>query len=168
MAQVKMHNYLVYRYTQSSLMGTTRVVQRRHKLICQCLDSTLRRLCLGAGNILSLSKDDHLPHLSELRELRADMVSLSETRKLGIIEIISGGYTYYWLGQSNGAHLRMVAVAISCCLQSSAVAITLVDEHIMTVRLKQPLGFTSLTAICAPTEMCKLEERDVCQARSCG
>ena len=125
-----------------------------------------RALRVGAWNILSLSDDHRLPHLSaELRRLRVDIVGLSETRRPGNGEISSGGYTYYWSGQSDGAHLRGVAIGISSRLQSSVVGVTPVDERILLLRLKHTLGFISLIAVYAPTEVYELEEKEVFYAK---
>ena len=125
-----------------------------------------RALRVGAWNILSLSDDHRLPHLSdELRKLRVDIVGLSETRRPGSGEISSGGYTYYWSGCSNGARLKGVTIGISSRLQSSVVGVTPVDERIMLVRLKHTLGFMSLIAVYAPTEMSEFEEKEMFYAK---
>ena len=70
----------------------------------------LRRvLRVGSWNILSLSDDQRLPHLSdELSRLRVDIVGLSETRRPGSGEISSRGYTYYWSGTGIGGHLMPI------------------------------------------------------------
>ncbi len=52
-----------------------------------------------------------------------------------------GGYTYYWSGGGDGAHLGDVAVGISSQMQSSVIGITPADERIMLVRLKHTWGF---------------------------
>ena len=125
-----------------------------------------RALRLGAWNVLTLSEDHRLPHLSaELRRLRVDIVGLSETRRPGNGEISSEGYTYYWSGHSNGARLGGVAIGISSRLQSSVVGVTPVDERMMLVRLKHTLGFISLIAVYAPTEMSELEEKEMFYAK---
>lgn len=127
----------------------------------------LRRvLRVGTWNILSLSEDRRLPFLSdELRRLRVDIAGLSEVRRPGNGEISSGGYTYYWSGMSDGSRLRGVAVAISSRLQPSVVEVAAVDERIMRVRLKHTLGFMSLVAVYAPTEMCEIEEKEMFYAK---
>ena len=127
----------------------------------------LRRvLRVGSWNILSLSEDQRLPFLSsELRRLRMDIVGLSETRRPGNGEISSGGYTYYWSGMSNGTRLRGVAIGISSRLQPLVVEVTPVDERIMRVRLKHTMGFMSLIAVYAPTEMCEMEEKELFYAK---
>ena len=65
-----------------------------------------RPLRVGAWNVLSLSEDNRLLHLSgEVRRLGVEVAALSQTRRPGTGEISSGGYTYYWSGSANGAHL---------------------------------------------------------------
>ncbi|MFV0264599.1 MAG: endonuclease/exonuclease/phosphatase family protein, partial [Kluyvera sp.] len=121
-----------------------------------------RALRVGSWNVLSLSEDHRLPCLSdELRRLKVDIVGLSETRRPGNGEISSMGYTYYWSGMSNGARLRGVAIGISSKLQPFVVEVTPVDERIMRVRLKHTLGFMSLIAVYAPTEVCETEVKEV-------
>ena len=121
---------------------------------------------MGYWNVLSLSDDHRLPYLSgELRRLRVDIVGLSETRRPGSGEISGGGFTYYWSGMSDGARLRGVAIGISSQLCSSVVEVTPVDERIMRVRLKHTLGFMSLVAVYAPTEMCETEEKEMFYAK---
>ena len=88
-----------------------------------------------------------------------DIVGLSEVRRPGSGEVSSGGYTYYWSGRGDGAHLGGVAVGISSRLQPSVIGVTPVDERVMLVRLKHTLGFISLIAVYAPTEMSELEEK---------
>ncbi|KAG0724686.1 Craniofacial development protein 2 [Chionoecetes opilio] len=94
--------------------------------------------------------------------LRVDIVGLSETRRPGSGETSSGGYTYYWSGISNGHRVRRVAIGISSKLQPSVVE---VDERIMRVRMKRTLGFLSLVAVYAPTEMRKTEEKEMFYAK---
>ncbi|KAG0725429.1 Craniofacial development protein 2 [Chionoecetes opilio] len=127
----------------------------------------LRRvLRVGSWNVLSLSDDHRLPLLSgELSRLRVDIVGLSETRRPGSGETSSGGYTYYWSGMSNGHRVRGVAIGISNKLQPSVIEVTPVDEHIMRVRMKHTLGFMSLVAVYAPTEMRKTEEKEMFYAK---
>ena len=77
---------------------------------------------MGFWNVLSLSEDHRLPHLSDdLSRLRVDMVGLSETRRLGSGETSSKGFTYYWSSMSNGHHVKGVAIGISSRLQPSVV-----------------------------------------------
>ena len=121
---------------------------------------------MGAWNVLTLSDDHRLPHLSsELRRLRVDVVGLSEVRRPGSGEISSEGYTYYWSGRSDGAHLGGVAIGISSRLRSSVVGVTPVDERIMLLRLKHTVGFMSMVAVYAPTETSGLEEKEMFYAK---
>ena len=125
-----------------------------------------RALRVGTWNILSLSEDHRLPHLSnELRRLKVDIAGLSETRRPGSGEISCGDYTYCWSGTSNGTRVRGVAVAISSKLWPFVVEVTPVDERIMRVRLKHTLGFMSLVAVYAPTEVYKIEEKEMFYAK---
>ena len=89
------------------------------------------------------------------------MAALSEVRRPGSGSTSVGGYTYYWSGRSDGHHLQGVAIAVSGRLQPSVVEVTPVDERIMVMRLKLSLGFMSLIAVYAPTDVCKLDVRDV-------
>ncbi|KAG0722293.1 Craniofacial development protein 2 [Chionoecetes opilio] len=127
----------------------------------------LRRvLRVGSWNVLSLSDNHRLPLLSgELSRLRVNIVGLSETRRPGSGETSSGGYTYYWSGMSNGHRVRGVAIGISSKLQPSVVEVTPVDERIMRVRMKHTLGFMSLVAVYAPTEMRRTEEKEMFYAK---
>merc|ERR1712035_35553 len=62
-----------------------------------------RALRVDTWNILSLSEDHRLPHLSnELRRLRGGILGLSETRRPGSGEISSEEYIDYWSSTSNG------------------------------------------------------------------
>ena len=121
---------------------------------------------MGFWNVLSLSEDHRLPHLSdELSRLRVDMVGLSETRRPGSGETSSKGFTYYWSGTSNGHHVKGVAIGVSSRLQPSVVEVTPVDERIMRLRLKHSLGFMSVVAVYAPTEVCETEEKEMFYAK---
>ena len=62
---------------------------------------------------------------------------------------------------SNGACLRRVAIGISSRLQPSVVEVIPVDEHIMRLRLKHTLGFMSLVAVYAPTEMSGANKKEM-------
>ncbi|KAG0725368.1 Craniofacial development protein 2 [Chionoecetes opilio] len=66
---------------------------------------------------------------------------------------------------SNGHRVRGVAIGISSKLQPSVVEVTPVDERIMRVRMKHTLGFMSLVAVYAPTEMRKTEEKEMFYAK---
>ena len=94
-----------------------------------------------------------------------DIVGLAEARRPGSGEISSGGYTYYWSGRSDGTRVAGVAIGISSQLQSSIVGVTTVDERIMLMRLKHRMGFMSLLAVYAPTEMSDLEEKEIFYAK---
>ncbi|KAG0710377.1 Craniofacial development protein 2 [Chionoecetes opilio] len=147
-------------------MGVAGAVQRRRLPVDFTPGINLRRvLCVGSWNVLSLSDDHRLPLLSgELSRLRVDIVGLSETRRPGSGETSSGGYTYYWSGMSN-SHRELyghcVAIGISSKLQPSVVEVTPVDERIMRVRMKHTLGFMSIVAVYAPTEVRKTEEKEM-------
>ncbi len=78
-----------------------------------------------------------------------DMVDFSEVRRPGSGETSIGGYTYYWSGRGDGAHLGGVAVGISSQLQSSVIGVTPADERIMLVSEKHTLGFISHSSICS-------------------
>ena len=127
----------------------------------------LRRvLHMGSWNVLSLSEDHRLPHLSdELSRLRVDMVGLSETRRPGSGETSSKGFTYYWSVMSSGHHVKGVAIGVSSRLVPSAIEVTPVDESIMGLRLKYSLGFISVVAVYASTEVYETEEKEMFHAK---
>jgi hypothetical protein len=58
-----------------------------------------------------------------------------------------------------------VAVAVSNRLAASIVRVAAVDERIMVVRLRHTLGFLSLVAVYAPTEVRDLKEKETFYAR---
>ena len=121
---------------------------------------------MGSWNILSLSNDHRLPHLSdEISRLRMDIVGLSKTRRPGSDEISSKGFTYYWSGMSNGARLKRVAIDVSSRLHPSVVEVIPVNESIMRLRLKHTLGFMSILAGYAPTEVCGADEKEMFYAK---
>ncbi|XP_069995883.1 craniofacial development protein 2-like [Penaeus vannamei] len=72
---------------------------------------------------------------------------------------------YYCSGRSNGHHLQGVAMVISNRLQSSVVEFTPVDECIMVMRLKLAFGFMSLIVVYAPTDVCKLDVKEMLHAK---
>ena len=78
-------------------------------------------------------------------------------KRPGSDKISSKGFIYKWSGMNNGAHLKGVAIGISNRLQLSFI------ERIMILKLKHNLGFMSLVAVCAPTEMCGADEKDLDQ-----
>lgn len=60
-------------------------------------------------------------------------------RKPGDGEISNGGYTYYWSGTTNGAHLQGLAVAIFSRLKVAVVEVT---EFFACVKWKRRRCFT--------------------------
>ena len=125
-----------------------------------------RQLHVGAWNIQSLSDDDRLPVLSaELRRMKLAIAALSEVRRPGEGTTSSGGYTYYWSGRKDGLRREGVAVAILNHLCPAVVRVTPVDERIMVVRMKHTLGFISLIAVYAPTEMGSLDSKEMFYAK---
>ena len=132
---------------------------------CQRLNLR-REVRVGAWNVRSLRQDDRLPLLSrELGRLRVEVAALSEVRRPGSGMTCVGGYTYYWSGRSDGHHLQGVAIAVSSRLQPSVVEVTPVDERIMVLRLKLSFGFMSLIAVYAPTDVCKLDVKEMFYAK---
>lgn len=117
---------------------------------------------MGAWNTCSLCQDDRLPLLSrELGRLRVWVAALSEVRRPGSSMISVGGYTYYWSGCSDGHHLQGVAIVISSRRQPSVVEVTPVNERIMVLRLKLVFGLLSLIAVYTPTDVCKLDVKEM-------
>ena len=90
-----------------------------------------------------------------------NIVGLSETRKPGSGEISSRGFTYYWSGMNNGAHLKGTAVGVFSRLQPFVVKVIPVDERIIRMRLKHTWGFMSLVAVYVLTEVCGTDDKDV-------
>ena len=120
-----------------------------------------RAIRVGTWNVLTLADDSRLPLMSdELGRLGIGIAALSEVRRPGTGTVSVGGYTYYWSGCAGGQRQRGVAVAVSGKLSSSVVKVTPVDERIMAVRLRHSLGFVSLIAVYAPTEVSSLEEKE--------
>ena len=118
-----------------------------------------RALRVGTWNVLTLSDDNRLPVLSaELSRLGVEVAALSEVRRPGSGSISEGGYTFYWSGSPGGERCRGVAVAVSTRLAASIVRVAAVDERIMVARLRHTLGFLSLVAVYAPTEVMDLKE----------
>ena len=66
---------------------------------------------------------------------------------------------------NNGARLKGVTIDVSSRLQPSVVEVILVDERIMRLRLKHTLGFMSLVAVYAPTEVCGADEKEMFYAK---
>ncbi|XP_069989471.1 craniofacial development protein 2-like [Penaeus vannamei] len=64
------------------------------------------------------------------------------------------------VGRSDDHHLQGVAIDISSRLQPSVVKVTPVDERLMVLRLKLSFSFTSLIAVYAPTDVCKLDMKE--------
>ena len=74
---------------------------------------------------------------------------------------VAKGFTYYWSSMSNGHHVKGIAIGISSRLQPSIVEVTPDDGHIMRLRLMHTLGFMSVVAVYAPTEVCETEEEEM-------
>ncbi|XP_069994143.1 craniofacial development protein 2-like [Penaeus vannamei] len=111
-------------------------------------------------------QDDRLPLLlRELRRLRLEVAALSEVRRPGSGYVSVGGYIYYWSGHSNGHNLQGVAIAISNRFQTSVVEVTPGDERIMVLRLKLAFGFMSLISVYTPTDVCKLDIKEMFYAK---
>ena len=111
-----------------------------------------RSLRVGASNVLTQRKDDHLSLLSsELKRLGIGIAARSEVRRLDCSEIFVGGYTYYWAGRSDGYHAQGVAVAVSNKLTPMIIEVTPVNERIMRLRICHSLGVISLVSVYAPT-----------------
>ena len=84
---------------------------------------------MGSWNVLSLSDDYLLPHLSDkLSRQRADMLELSETRMPGCGETSSKVFIYFWSCLSNGHCVKGIAISR---LQPSVVEVIIDDECIM-------------------------------------
>lgn len=75
------------------------------------------------------------------------------------------GHTYYWLGWGKCHHLQGVAIGISSRRQPSVIEISSNDERIMALRLKHTRGFLFLVAVYAPTDVCKLDVKEVFYAK---
>ena len=87
---------------------------------------------MGAWNVLSLRKDDHLSLLSsEFKHLNIGIAALSEVRRLDCGEIMVDVYTSYWFGCSDGYHAQGVAVAVSNKLTPMIIEVTPGNERIM-------------------------------------
>ena len=54
---------------------------------------------------------------------------------------------------SNGHHVKGLAIGIASRLKPSIVGVTPVDKRIMLLRLKHSLGFMSIVAVYATTEV---------------
>ena len=89
-------------------------------------------------------EDDDLSLLSpELKRLDIGITALSEVRRPDCGEIMAGGYTYYWLGRSDGYHAKGVAVAVSNKLTPMIIEVTPVNERLMRRRICHSLGVIS-------------------------
>ncbi|XP_069972530.1 craniofacial development protein 2-like [Penaeus vannamei] len=132
-----------------------------------CPRTNLRRdVRVGAWNVRSLRQDDRLPLLSrELGRLRVNVAALLEVRRPSSGAVNVSGYTYYWPGRSEGHHLQGVAMSISNRLQPSVVEVTPANERIMVVRLKLAFSFTPAIVVYAPTDVCKLDVKEVIYAK---
>ncbi|XP_045130251.1 uncharacterized protein LOC123515575 [Portunus trituberculatus] len=108
------------------------------------------------------AEDQRLPHvLNELSRLRENIVGVSETRRPVSGETSSNGFTYYKSGISNVYHVNGVVIGVSSRLQPSDVEVILVDESIMRLKLIYNVGFMSVVAVYAPTEMCETKEKEM-------
>ena len=116
---------------------------------------------MGAWNVLCQREDDHLSLLSsELQRLDIGIAALSEVRRPDCGEIMVGGYTYYWSGRCDGYHSQGVAVAVSTQLTPMIIEVTLVNEHIMRLRIRHSLGVISLVSVYALTDASDLTVKD--------
>ena len=97
---------------------------------------------------------------SELKRLNIRIAALSEVRGPDSGEIMGGGYTYYWSGRYDGYHAEGVAVAVSNKLTPLILEVTPVNEHIMRLRIRHPLGVISLVSVYAPTEVSDLSMKN--------
>ena len=73
---------------------------------------------------------------------------------------MAGGYTYYWSGCADGYHAQGVAVAVSNKLNPMIVEVTLVNKHILRLRIRHSLGDISLVSVYALTEASDLTVKD--------
>ncbi|XP_069982209.1 uncharacterized protein [Penaeus vannamei] len=116
---------------------------------------------VGAWNIRSLRQYDWLTLLlRELGMLRIEMAALLKVRRPGSSRISVGGYTAL-----SGHHPQGVAIAICSTLQPSVVEVIPVDEHLMVLRQKIAFCFTSLIAMYAPNNACKLDMKEMVYAK---
>ena len=97
---------------------------------------------------------------SELKRLDIGIAALSEVRRPDSGEIMTGGYTYYCSGPSDGYHAKGVAVAVSNKLTPMIIEVTPVNEHIMRGRICHSLGVIFLVSEYAPTEVSDLTMKD--------
>ena len=108
---------------------------------------------MDAWNVLSRREDDHLSLLSsEFKHLNIGTTALSEVRRPDCGEIMVGGYPYYWF--------QGVSVAVSNKLTAMIIEATLVNEHIMRLRIRHFLGVISQVFVCAPTKVSDLTMND--------
>ena len=99
---------------------------------------------MGARNILTRRKDDHLSVLSsELHHLNISISALSEFQRPDSGEIMVGGYTYSCSGRSDGYHVKGDAVAVSNKLTPMIIEVKPVNEHMMSLRIPHSLGVIS-------------------------
>ena len=130
-------------------------------LRCCPADGGLLGFRVGAWNVLSRRKDDHLSLLSsELKRFNIGIGALSEVQRPDCGEVMAGGYTYYWSGHSDGYHAQGLAVAVSNKLTPMIIEVTPVNERMMRRRIRQSLGVVSLVSVDAPTEASDLIMKD--------
>ena len=68
------------------------------------------------------------------------ITALSEVWRPDCGDIMAGGYTHSWSGRSDGYHAQGVAVAVSNKLTPMISEVTLVNERIITLRIRRSLG----------------------------
>ena len=92
---------------------------------------------MGAWNVPSRREVDPLSLLSsQLKRLNISIAALSEVRRPDCGEIITGGYTWYWSGHSDGYHAQGVAASVSNKLTPMTIEVTPVNERIMRLRIR--------------------------------
>ena len=101
---------------------------------------------------------------SELQRLNIAIATLSEARRSDRGEIVTGGYTYYRSGRSDGYHAQGVAVAVFNKLTPMIIEVTPVNESIMRLRIHHSLGVVSLVSVYAQTEASDLTVKDAFNA----
>ena len=75
------------------------------------------------------------------------IAALSEVWRPESDEIMTGYYTYYWSGRSDGHHAQRVAVAVSNKPTLMISEVTPVNERITIRRIRHSLGVVSLVSV---------------------